>query len=40
MVWIRERAWLPLVLGLLVLAALTVVAAQGRKFGFPEPAAE
>jgi signal peptidase I len=35
-VWVRERAWLPLALGVLALTALTAIAAQSRRFGFPE----
>lgn len=36
-VWVRERAWLPLALTGLVLLALGVVASRSRSFGFPEP---
>ena len=36
-VWVRERAWLPLGLALGGLVGLSWVAAQSRQFGFPEP---
>jgi hypothetical protein len=39
-VWSREREWLPLAAGILVLLALAAVAAQSYRFGFPEPAAD
>ena len=37
-VWLRERAWVPLGLSLVALVGLTVVAGQSRRFGFPDPA--
>ena len=36
-VWLRERAWVPLGAAVLVLLALTAVAGQSRRFGFPQP---
>ncbi|GAA1436824.1 hypothetical protein GCM10009616_37500 [Microlunatus lacustris] len=37
-VWLRERAWVPLGLSMVVLVGLTLVAGQSRRFGFPDPA--
>jgi hypothetical protein len=39
-VWLRERAWLPLGLTLVGLVGLTLVAGQSRRFGFPDPPVE
>lgn len=37
-VWLRTGAWLPLGAALVGLVALTAVAGQSRRFGFPDPA--